>query len=273
MTDVPNPPGLRPQTLLMTVLGIHVSDPGLAVYSGSVIDVLERIGVSEQATRSIVSRMARRGMLHRIRSGRRSYLAPTEPLRAAMLDGKRRIWDITAVNRTWDGTWTLVAFSLPDSWSRQRHDLRSRLVWAGFGMLHPGLWVAPGPVDVATVVAGLELEDYVTVTRGTAAPPTEAADLVRRGFDLSGVAADYKSFMERWGHGQALPGDTIMTRELLLHCDWLQLIRRDPHLPAVLLPADWPAIEADRLFLRLATDYTPKAEAEAAKVLEIIRTG
>lgn len=256
----------------MTVLGIHVSEPGLAVYSGSVIDVLERIGVSEQATRSIVSRMARRGRLHRIRSGRRSFLQPTEVLRAAMLDGKRRIWDVTAVNRTWDGTWTLVGFSLPDSWSRQRHDLRSRLIWAGFGMLHPGLWVAPGPVDVETLIAGLDLADYVVVTHGRAAPPTEAADLVRRGFDLSGLAADYKSFMERWPEDGALPGDSVMTRELLLHCDWLQLIRRDPHLPAELLPADWPAIEADRLFLRHATRYASVAEQEAARTLEIIRT-
>jgi phenylacetic acid degradation operon negative regulatory protein len=48
-----------------------------------------------------------------------------------------------AVNRHWDGRWTLLSFTLPESWQRQRHELRIRLLWAGFGPLQGGLWIAP----------------------------------------------------------------------------------------------------------------------------------
>jgi phenylacetic acid degradation operon negative regulatory protein len=273
VTDGPNPGQPHPQSLLLTLLGLHLRQPGLAVYSGSVIEVLDRIGISEEATRSTVSRMARRELLHRIRSGRRSYLEPTDRLRTILQDGHRRIWEVSAVNRSWDGSWTLVGFSLPDSWRRQRHDLRSRLTWARFGMLQPGLWVAPGLVDVATVIAGLELEDYLTVTHGRAIAPTKAADLARRGYDLTAVAADYKEFLDRWGEDHAVPGADAVTRQLLLHSEWLRLIRTDPRLPAELLPSDWPASQAEQRFHRLATQYGAEAEPQATVDLEIISTG
>jgi len=272
VSEGPNASQSHPQSLLLPLLGIHLRQPGLAVYSGSVIDVLDRVGISEEATRSTVSRMARRGLLHRIRSGRRSYLEPTDRLRAVLEDGHRRTWQISAVNRSWDGSWTLVGFTLPDSWRRQRHDLRSRLIWARFGMLQPGLWVAPGLVDVAAAIAGLDLADYLIVTHGRAIPPTEASDLARRGFDLTSVAADYKEFLDRWGEDHSVPGDDPLTRELLLHSEWLRLIRTDPRLPAELLPTDWPAIEAEQRFHRLATPYAALAKQQAALDLEIITT-
>ena len=262
----------RPESLLLTLLGIHLREPGRAVYSGSVIEILERVAISEEATRSTVSRMARRGLLHRVRTGRRSHLEPTDRLRVVLEDGHRRIWELRAVNRSWDGSWTLVGFSLPDTWRRQRHDLRSRLIWARFGMVQPGLWVAPGLVDVAAVAAGLDLDDYLTVTHGRAVPPTEAADLARRGFDLTSVAAEYKQFLERWEHARNLPGGDALTRELLLHTEWLQLIRADPRLPAELLPTDWPAIEAERLFHRVARRLSPDAARQAAVELHVIAT-
>jgi hypothetical protein len=46
-------------------------------------------------------------------------------------------------HRHWDGRWTLLSFTLPEFWQRQRHELRTRLLWAGFGPLQGGLWIAP----------------------------------------------------------------------------------------------------------------------------------
>jgi hypothetical protein len=39
-----------------------------------------------------------------------------------------------------------------------------------------------------------------------------------------------------------------LARQLRLHAEWRQLIRKDPRLPAEHLPAGWPAIHAERLF-------------------------
>jgi phenylacetic acid degradation operon negative regulatory protein len=55
---------------------------------------------------------------------------------------------------------------------------------------------------------------------------------------------------------------------LILHTDWLQLVRQDPHLPAALLAPDWPAIRAEELFRRLAAQYGRTAPKLAAEVME-----
>ena len=48
-------------------------------------------------------------------------------------------------------------------WQRQRHELRSRLLWAGFGPLQGGLWVGSSHADVAAVTAGLDLDGHLRV--------------------------------------------------------------------------------------------------------------
>jgi phenylacetic acid degradation operon negative regulatory protein len=60
---------------------------------------------------------------------------------------------------------------------------------------------------------------------------------------------------------------------LLLHTDWLDVVRRDPHLPAEHLPADWPGIRAERLFRRLALRCEEPARARAAGTLDCVGTG
>src|SRR4051794_40037867 len=67
----------RPQALLLTFFGGYVLGRGVAVATGSVLEVLGSVGVSEHATRSTLSRMARRGLLSRERRGRQVYLGLT----------------------------------------------------------------------------------------------------------------------------------------------------------------------------------------------------
>ncbi|MFI9005992.1 PaaX family transcriptional regulator C-terminal domain-containing protein [Actinosynnema sp. NPDC053489] len=273
MTDQPDhaPPQHRPQSLMLAFLGLYVLDRGTAVYSGSVIDVFERVGVSEEAVRSTLTRMAGRGLLTRQRRGRRVYFGLTEHATAVLRDGKRRIWETGAVNRDWDGTWTLVGFSLPDTRRSDRHDLRSHLQWAGFGMLQNGLWIAPGTRDAADIAERLGLTGHVSVFTARPAEPTDPTDLVHRVFDTAAIASRYRSFADRWGRGTPLPEATDdLARLLLLHTDWLDLVRQDPHLPAEHLAEDWPAIHAETLFHTLDARYRDTASALAAGLVEEI---
>jgi phenylacetic acid degradation operon negative regulatory protein len=267
----------RPQSLMLSFLGIHLLGRDTAVYSGSVIDVFDRVGVSEEAVRSTLTRMVSRGLLTRHRHGRRVYFGLSERATEVLADGERRIWQTGAVNRDWDGTWTLVAFSLPDSRRSDRHDLRSQLIWAGFGLLQNGLWIAPGSKDAAAIVEGLGLTGNVTVFTAQHAKPTESADLVRKAFDTDAIAARYNEFLARWDVSKPLPSvPDDLARQLILHTDWLQLVRQDPHLPAEHLAEDWPAIRAEQLFHELATRYRGPAAAIAARVIEEVpaeRTG
>ncbi|MGW4523811.1 PaaX family transcriptional regulator [Amycolatopsis sp. NPDC004378] len=259
----------RPQTLLLTFLGGHILDRGIHVATASVLDVLERVGVSEHATRSTLSRMARRDLLHRVRRGRHVYVGLTDRSRAILHDGERRIWRAGAVERHWDGTWTLLGFSMPESWQRQRHALRSRLLWAGFGSLQGGLWIAPGQVDTVPLLDGLGADGHVRVFQARALPPTEVAGIVREAWDIDQLAGHYRAFLARWQDPESQAPDSL-ARDLLLESDWLRTIRTDPRLPREHLPAAWPAEPAQELFYALSTELKPAARAIAADILDTI---
>lgn len=258
----------RPQSLMLTFLGEHLFGHDLCVFSGSVIDVLGRLGVSEHATRSTLARMVNRGLLRRQRDGRRMYFGLTERCAEVLADGHRRIWHTRAANDDWDGTWTLLGFSLPESWQRQRHDLRSQLTWAGFGPLQGGLWVAPGHVRVDGIVAGLGLAAHVRVFRATADEATDVHQMLSDAYDLPGIAAHYEAFLRRWEEpGAATAADPLTTR-LSIVTQWLQVLRRDPRLPVQHLPGDWPASRAQKVFHGIEAGLGEPAQRVAAGLLD-----
>ncbi|MFI6560533.1 PaaX family transcriptional regulator C-terminal domain-containing protein [Streptomyces sp. NPDC050534] len=263
---------LRPQSLLLTFLGDQVLGRDVCVYSGSVIDVFERAGVGEQATRSTLTRMVNRGLLRRQREGRRMYFGLTEHARAVLHDGERRIWHTGAVNRDWDGTWTLLGFSLPESWQRQRHDLRSKLTWSGFGPLFSGLWIAPGEIDVAELVAELGLSAHVKVFRAHADSGMDIGAMIEETWELPELASRYEEFTERWqGREDPLPEpeDALVLR-LRLHTEWLRIIRGDPRLPVKHLPDDWPAERAEKTFRTVHDRLTPLAREASGRLLDLV---
>src|SRR3954468_20013528 len=184
---------------MLTFFVNHVLEEGdLGVYSGSIIEVLGRVGVGEQAVRSTLTRMVNRGLLQRQREGRKMFFGLTPQATRVLVDGRTRIWKQGAVNDDWDGSWTLLGFSLPDSWKRQRHDLRSRLTWSGFGALYSGLWIAPGHVDVSAVVTELGLTAHVKIFHAQASEVTDIERMIRETWDLESIAARYVTFDKRW---------------------------------------------------------------------------
>ncbi|GLZ44176.1 PaaX family transcriptional regulator [Actinomycetospora sp. NBRC 106375] len=254
----------RPQAVLLTFLGGYLLRRRVHVATSSLVDVLGRAGVSEHATRSTVSRMARRGQLHRARRGRQVYVGPTPGTREILLGGEARMWHSEVVDAGWDGSWTLLSFSLPDAWARERHLLRARLVWAGFGPLQGGLWIAPGRADLGELGEGLGLDGRLRAFTARALEPTDVDGLVRDAWDLPALAARYEAFLARWGDEATRPRTDPLAAQLLLEADWLQAIRRDPRLPRRHLPGDWPAEPAHALFRELHDAYGPGARAGVA---------
>jgi phenylacetic acid degradation operon negative regulatory protein len=275
---------LRPQSLMLTFLGNYVLGQDLCVYSGSIIDVFARTGVGEHATRSTLARMVNRGQLRRQRHGRKMYFGLTARSERILRDGEERIWRSGAVNRDWDGTWTLLGFSLPEAWQSKRHDLRSQLAWAGFGPLLGGLWIAPGRAEVAGLVASLGLESHVKVFRSTAEPGTDVQAMVRDTWDLDALAARYDAFTARWRHlvdaavyaaepaAEPEAAADSLVGKLRLFTEWLQIVRADPRLPVQHLPEDWPAARAEALFLAANERLDRPAREMAERLLDTVPT-
>lgn len=262
------PPALRPQFLVLMFCGQHLAAPGSAVSTVNLVDVLARVGVGEHAARSTVARMLRRGTLQRRRMGKQSYLSPAPHIRSTLEEGGERAWR-SPVNRTWDGQWTLLGFSVPESRRRDRHLLRSRLQWAGFGLLQNGLWLAAREVDVTALIGRLDVLDQLKVFRAQVAAPTEVAELIEDAWDLGTVARGYREFLDRWDRPEPLPGaPDDLARQLWLLGEWTTLARADPGLPVEYLPSDWPAVRAEHVALRLRARFEGAAGAVAATLVE-----
>ncbi|MEV4581731.1 PaaX family transcriptional regulator C-terminal domain-containing protein [Nonomuraea jabiensis] len=260
---------MRPQSVILTFLGDHVYGRGICVSSGSFIEAFAKVGISEEATRSTLTRMVSRGLLRRQRSGRRMYFGLTPTSTEVLKDGERRIWHSGVVNDADEDRWTLIGFSLPESWQRQRHELRSRLVWAGFGPLQNGLWIAPGDVDAAHVID--DLGANVKVFSAEPRHPTDMQALVGDAYDLSGLGERYRGFLRRWDRADPAPdAPDDLARSLTLLTGWLEIIRADPRLPLRYLPHDWPAEKAQRVCHTLHERFRPEAGRIAERLLDVV---
>jgi phenylacetic acid degradation operon negative regulatory protein len=267
--DAGGVPWIRPQALMLTFCGAYLLGRDEMVASSSLVEILSRVGVGEHAARSTLARMNRRGLLQRQRVGKRVYLALTRHGTAVLEEGGHRIWEQAAVNRHWDGRWTLLAFSLPENRRTDRHLLRSRLAWAGFGLLQSGLWIAPRPVDVKALVADLGVVDHVKAFRAETLEPSGIDEMIADAWDLEALATRYRGFLTRWDHPTPLPDAADdLARELLLETEWLLLVRDDPRLPVEHLPADWPAVRAEHVALRLRRVYDAPAHRIAMELLD-----
>lgn len=268
----PEDVALRPESLLLTFYGAHVLDRGLLVATPSLIDVMDGLGVTAHATRSAITRMVRRSRLVGHKRGRQVYLGLTPSSVQALRAGYTRIWreDATA-DRQWDGQWTLLSFHLPDAWQRQRHELRTRLQAAGFGLLQGGLWAAPGTVDIGAALGDLEAAAHVRAFTARPHAGLDPAVLLGEVWDVPAAAETFEAFTRRWDGGSSDRRHTDpLARQLALQEEWRLALRDTPRLPLDLLPSPWPGEQAQALFSAEHARVEPAARAAAAACLDTI---
>src|ERR1035438_4884417 len=131
------------RSLLFTVLGELVLPTGGQAWTSAFIDVLGRLGVEEKAARQALMRTAADNWLSSERVGRRTVWRLTPTAERLLRDGTERIFGFAAVAEDWDGRWTIVIARTPETDRAARHMIRTRLRWAGFGHVIPGVWLSP----------------------------------------------------------------------------------------------------------------------------------
>lgn len=259
---------VRPESFLLALFGDRVLGRGLAVSTGSVIAVLNRLGVGEHATRAAVSRMTRRGLLRSVRRGRQVYLGLTSHGATVLRDGRGKL-EADVVDRHWDGHWTLLTFSVPETRRADRHALRTRLGWCGFAPLRSGLWVATRAADVSQALSELDLLEHAEVFRAEAVMWTDPARIAREAWDLGAISAGYRRFLDRWTDPVASGLDEL-SQTTRLSAEWLLLIRQDPRLPLALLPQDWPGVQAQERFRELRHRLAGQADKLSRDCLDTL---
>lgn len=250
-------PASRPQDLVFTLFGDFLLHRAGPVWVGSLIALLEPLGLSATNVRTVLSRMAKKGWLGSERRGRRSYYTLTGRGRRLLEEGETRIYR-PREGESWDGAWTLVAYSIPEERRAQRDRLRVRLEWLGMGSLGNGLWLSPHDVvgRVWEVAAELDVESDVEVFRGDHLAPGPSSRLVERCWDLEGLNAEYEAFIDRHldpcralsaDPDAIAPRDAYVRRFNLVH-EFREFPLKDPFLPDDLQPEDWAGECALSLF-------------------------
>ncbi len=257
----------RPKSLILDVYGRYSAQFHGWIAVGDLVMLMDLLDVDEQAVRSAVSRMTRRGLLKpEVRGKVRGYRTTPEA-DELLADGDRRIYASMEPAALADG-WVLVSFSMPESDRNKRHVLRSKLTWHGMGNLSSGLWIGPARIldDVSQTLVDDGFADYADVFRASYEGLGDVADLVRQSWDLDELGGLYQQFLDDQGPmREALGGrrpaanaDAFAIYTRALH-EWRKFPYLDPGLPSELLPAKWPGLPAAELFAELRELLEPQA--------------
>jgi phenylacetic acid degradation operon negative regulatory protein len=235
------------RSALFDLYGDHLRTRGGRAPVAALVRMLAPLDIAAPAVRTAVSRMVRQGWLEPLRlpEGPGYVLTP----RAARRLDEATVRIYRLQDRPWDRTWHLVITSrLRDRSGRER--LQAGMGFLGYAPLDDATWIAPR--SSAELDELLEAEG-VRAERFTAAHDGDTLRLIRRAWDLDGLARSYLRWLDDAARVADTAGDTadderaFAVRSRLVH-EWRKFLFRDPGLPRELLPEGWPGEKAAAFF-------------------------
>ncbi|HXW43987.1 MAG TPA: PaaX family transcriptional regulator C-terminal domain-containing protein [Streptosporangiaceae bacterium] len=253
--------------LLFTVLGEFVLPAGGSAWTSAFIEAFARVGVEEKAIRQALARTAADGWIRPERNGRRTRWSLTPEGEQLLTEGTKRIYAFAGSQRSWDGSWLLVLARVPESDRAARHQLRTRLSWAGLGTPAPGIWITTHTERIDEVEhvlhqAGVaDWQIFAAEHRGGG----DLATLVGQAWDLAAIEQQYEEFLAEFASPAA---DDPLARIIELVHAWRRFPSVDPGLPTRLLPVGWSGARAAKLFAARHARWSPDAARQWTAVNE-----
>ncbi|MGC9671207.1 PaaX family transcriptional regulator C-terminal domain-containing protein [Planosporangium sp. 12N6] len=263
-----------PQGLAVTLLADYTLRNRASLPSAAIVALLAESKVTAGGARTAISRLARRGVIESSRQGRHTHYRLTEPAATALSVGGRGVVGFATTAESWDGCWTLIAFSMPQEGESERRALRGRLRWLGYAPLYDGLWVSPRGLSTRAAALGGISVGTMTVFRARLVDldgPASRDPLVA--WDLASIGEHYDAFVRRWS--PLLPrvrsGRVSGAEALRARTEVMDMYRRfvvvDPRLPMRLMPEGWLREHAREVFVEI---YDGLAEPALRHVLRTV---
>jgi phenylacetic acid degradation operon negative regulatory protein len=261
-------------SLITTVFGDALLPRGGRVSLGSMIQLLQPLGVNERLVRTAVYRLVKEEWLQSEALGRKTDYMLTPSGRSRFDEASRQIYaaDIPG----WDRRWRLILI-VGELDVRLREQLRRALFWHGFGETATGSFVHP-TADLEKVMESLVSEGLDAVlahlmpmvaVNSRAAHCASDVAMVQKAWNLNDLASSYEGFLQKYepirdalvagGPEEVSEENAFLVRTLLIH-DVRRLLLRDPQLPESLLPPTWPGSRARHLCRDLYRKLLPLSE-------------
>ncbi|MBA1147457.1 phenylacetic acid degradation operon negative regulatory protein PaaX [Ectothiorhodospiraceae bacterium WFHF3C12] len=267
---------IRAGSLIITVYGDAIAPRGGTVWLGSLIQLLEPLGLSQRLVRTSVYRQSKEGWLTSEQIGRRSYYSLTRSGWRAFEKAYRRVY--AEPHQDWDGQWTLIITNeVPNG---EREAVRKELASLGFGSISPGVLAHPSPPHemLAASLQDLDVQGDLIIMLAQndgLATSKPLNRLVRDVWNLEGLSHQYERFLDRFRpvyralrSARTLdPEQCFLVRTLLIH-EARRLMLRDPQLPDEVLPSDWEGSAARLLTRNLYLLTYALAEEHLSRVLQ-----
>ena len=250
---------MSPARQVLTIFGDYWWDVDEPMPSGALIGALGDLGIKEAAARATLTRLTRLELLHQDRVGRRTTHRLTPRAAATIAEEARWLDTFGRVEPEWDGLWSVLAFSIPESQRALRHTARSRLRWLGYASLYDGVWISP--LDTAAeALAELKALQVADVTSMRARLETTVDGGPQSAWDLDAVREEYDRFAERFGGAAKLRGADALAERSRLMLAWQRFRGLDAGLPLAVLPEGWPRVAVRRMFAQRYDGLGPAGE-------------
>jgi phenylacetic acid degradation operon negative regulatory protein len=253
----------RPQDLVMTILGQYASLSDTPVWSGGLVQLLADLGFSHGASRVALNRLVNRGLLVRIRDGRRVYYVCTETGKAMILRHRQRAEALSQPILE-IGEWTVVRHTLPEDMRPERGLLARRLRSIGFGSPQDGTWISPHDREAEAVefVQEAEATSHATVLVGAITPWSETEELVGRAWDLDELTNRFRDFVSEFERFAGGPRNDRTAFVALTSATFAfqEYASMDPNLPGRHIPSPAIRLEALNLYSYLQRDLAVAAQ-------------
>lgn len=237
----------------------YIQHYGGSIRVRSLLRLSKELGFSGVAVRAALCRLSQQGWLDRTREHKQSFYSLTPMGKDRVEEAAPRIF--APHTEKWDGQWTILTYSLPEKLRAQRERLRRELIWLGYGSLTPATWIIPKPAAELTLkhLLARGLDKYVNLFRARHINSLANTDLVEKCWDLSAVQKQYRAFIDRWNPlwrsyqqkfnaGKPVSDSLCFSAKMRLLHEYGRFLYLDPRLPWELLPKDWLAEPAWRIF-------------------------
>jgi phenylacetic acid degradation operon negative regulatory protein len=243
---------------MYTLYGEYIQYYGGEIWVGSLIQIMNKFGVSESSVRGAIFRMVQKNLMQVRKIGNKSYYSVSEQGKRKVDEGVKRVY--TTQSQTWDGMWRVLTYSFPEEKRELRNEIRNELNWTGFGVISNSTWVSPNPLEeqVLEMIETYQIEDNIFLFSAASIVSHDNQSIIKKGWDLDRISNEYNIFIEKYTpkfeelrekalNNTLTDDECFIERTNLVH-QYRKFLFQDPGFPRDLLPPQWAGTKARELF-------------------------